>query len=419
MARWDEEQELKLLAISEHYLPRIGGTVNYLHETLSALVRQGVQVELWVPGPAPDSWLPGGMDPLPYQVVWINAGYPAQGEPSRQARYAFCHAVNAAALERSRSADRPQLLHLMFGLFVMEVLDTAALRAAGLPAVATVHNVPPHECRQVAPNAPWLPRLKEKLRLKAVAWKNQARFRAHRWEALVVPSPQVRQLLAPLVPGQPISVVSHGPTSTLLLQITVPRSRHPAGGPIRLLTAGGYAPHKRQHLIPSIASQLRDEGLHVHWDVVGPPGRVPGYQQAIVEAVKKAQLQEHLHIHGSVSSAELAALYQAAHLYVQPSIEEGFCITALDAAAVGLPVIASPAGALPAITEASGGALVPSEPVALANAIRIFVERDGWGDAHAQAAAVRTAFSWDAAAISLRSLYEQVLHRAAGAIADG
>ncbi len=403
---------MKLLAISEHFFPRVGGTVNYLHETLSALVRQGAEVELWVPGPAPAGWLPAGFTPPPYRVVCLDAGYPAQGDPSRVARYAFCRAVNAAALQRANGADRPDLLHVVFGLFLVETLNTEALHAAGLPAVATVHNVPPQECRQLAPDASLLASLKEALRLKVVAWKNRARLRAHRWQALVVPSEQVRDLLAPLLPGQPISVIGHGPSTSLISQITVPASREATTAPIRLLTVGGFAPHKRQHLIPAVAARLRAAGLAFHWDVVGPPGRVAGYHQAIVTAVSEAQLQDCLHIHGSVSAADLAGLYQAANLYLQPSIEEGFCITALDAAAVGLPVIASPAGALPAITAASGGALVASEPGALAEAILLFVQRGAWSDARAQSAAVRSVFSWDAAATALQSCYCQAIHAA-------
>lgn len=88
---------MRILAISEHYFPCVGGTVNYLHETLSALARQVVRVELWVPGPHPPNWLPDGLATPPYEVVWVDADYPAQGDPSRAARYAFCQAARVRA----------------------------------------------------------------------------------------------------------------------------------------------------------------------------------------------------------------------------------------------------------------------------------------------------------------------------------
>jgi glycosyltransferase involved in cell wall biosynthesis len=397
---------MKLLAISEHFYPRTGGTVSYVHETLSALVRQGVDVELWVPGPAPADWLPAGMPPPLYEVVWIEAGYPACGDPTRVQRYTFCAAVNDRAQERAASADVPDILHVVFGVFVMEVLDTEALRRAGLPSVATVHNVPPQECRLVAPGAPLGKRFKEEVRLQLVGWKNRTRLGAHRWDKVIVPSDQVRDLLAPILRGQDITVISHGPTGDLIKRMVPPLTRQPApDAPVRLLTVGGYAPHKRQHLAPKVATRLRELGVDFEWDVVGPAGRVGSYFDGVFHSVAAAGLSDRVHIRAGIPIDQLAALYDAAHLYVQPSIEEGFCITALDAAAAGLPVIASPAGALARIAEASSGAITESKPESLAQSIADFVAQDRWGHAATQARFVQAQFSWESAAEALRARY--------------
>jgi len=400
---------MKLLAISEHYFPRLGGTVNYLHETLSALTRQGVEVELWVPGPEPFGWQPEG-NPPPYSVVWLDAGYPPLGDPSRAARYRFCAMVNEAAQARALGPNSPDILHLVFGLFVMEVLDTDALRRTGLHSVVTVHNVTPQECRMVTQVAPLPVRIKEEARLQVVGWKNRARLRAHRYDAVIVPSAQVRDLLAPVLKRQKIDVIGHGPTGDLLAYMALPASRRPdPGAPLRLLTVGGYAPHKRQHLIPDVANRLHKQGIDVEWDVVGPEGRIAGYHDSVRKAAQQAGLGDRLRIHGAVPFTDLAQLYDAAHLYVQPSVEEGFCITALDAAAAGLPVIASPAGALARIAEVSGGTLVDSEPGMLAQAVADFVLENRWADVTAQAQAVRNAFSWDAAARALMERYASLI----------
>ena len=397
---------MKLLAISEHYFPRLGGTVNYLHETLSALVRQGVEVELWVPGPETAGCLPADKAPPPYHVVWVDAAFPPQGDPSRAARYRFCTMVNEAAQARACGPDSPDILHLVFGLFMMEVLDTDALRRAGLPSVVTVHNVPPQECRMVTQEAPLPLKIKEEARLQVVGWKNRFRLRAYRYDGVVVPSEQVRDLVAPVLKSQAIDVIGHGPTGDLLAHMAPPISRRPEpDAPLRLLTAGGYAPHKRQHLIPEVAARLRERNFKFEWDVVGPKGRIAGYHDSVRKEAQRAGLEDQLRIHGAVSVTDLARLYDAAHLYVQPSVEEGFCITALDAAAAGLPVIASRAGALARIAEVSGGTLVDSAPGPLAQAIANFVLEDRWTDATAQAKAVRDQFSWNTAARTLMERY--------------
>ena len=400
---------MRLLAISEHYFPRVGGTVNYVHETLSALARLGVQAELLVPGPMPERWLPEGMHPPPYRVRWVDAGYPSEGEPTREQRYAFCRKADRLVFEAATGPDRPDVLQVLFGLFIMEVLDTTRLREVGLPCVATVHNVPPMECRLVPESAPLALRIKETLRLKAVALKNVSRLKQHVFDLYVVPSRQVGDLLAPLIEA-PLTVIGHGTTGNLVALMQPPATRRPdPGAPLRLLTVGGYAPHKRQHIIPEIAARMRSSGLQFEWDIVGPAGRIAGYHHDIVAQVARVGLTRVVRAHTALTFAELATLYDAAHLYVQPSVEEGFCITALDAAAAGLPVIASPAGALARISEMSRGTLVDSAPAPLAQAITGFVLEDRWADADAQAQAVRDTFSWDAAARKLIERYASLI----------
>ena len=400
---------MRLLAVSAHYFPRVGGTVNYVHETLSELVGQGVEVELLVPGPAPDGWQPGGQQP-PYGVTWIDAGYPAKGDPGREQRYAFCQKVNEYALKASEADERPDVVHVLFGLFVMEVLDTARLRAAGVPCLATVHNVPPMECRAISHDAPPLARLKEALRLRAVAFKNRTRLKKHNYDLYIVPSEQVAGLLRPIV-GDKVVVIGHGLTSDLQVQMAPPANRRP-DDLLRLLTVGGYVPHKRQHLIPEIAARLKDAGLDICWEVAGPPSRVAGYFEGIQTDIRARGLDDQVILHTAVPFAELGALYDRANLYVQPSAEEGFCLTALDAAAVGLPVIGSPAGALPAITKASGGALIETAPAPLATAIIDFVKKDHWPDAATQRIKITQAFSWELAAGSLQKNYRNLVSAA-------
>jgi glycosyltransferase involved in cell wall biosynthesis len=69
-----------------------------------------------------------------------------------------------------------------------------------------------------------------------------------------------------------------------------------------------------------------------------------------------------------------AALYErmaAAHTVVVPSRREGLGLVAVEALALGRPVIASEVGGLPEVVTPGTGMLVPAEdPVALAHALR-------------------------------------------------
>ncbi|MDJ0922057.1 MAG: glycosyltransferase family 4 protein [Henriciella sp.] len=390
---------MRLLGLSEHFLPRVGGTVNYVHETCTALAALGHEVNLLVPNQQKDQV---DLSALPYEVTFIDADYPDSGDPSRVSRYAFCTAANAvvqAAAERGNT----DFVHVFFGLFLMETLETAKLKAAGIPCGATVHNLPPMECSTSWEGDAILRRLKDKLRVSAVAWKNQSRLKRHAYDLYVTPSDQVSEALARVRPGDNIQTLPHGVFSDLLDRMSPPSSRRPAPGtPVQLLTMGGWVPHKRQHLIPEVAHLLQTAGLDFRWRVAGPAARISGYKDAIDSDLAARGLQDIVITSGSVPFSELPNLYDAANLYIQPSTEEGFCMTALDAAAAGLPVIGSPAGALPDITTISNGRLVDSDPSALADAIIDFVTRDLWAQStQDQINTVRQHYSWSGTASDL------------------
>jgi glycosyltransferase involved in cell wall biosynthesis/SAM-dependent methyltransferase len=78
---------------------------------------------------------------------------------------------------------------------------------------------------------------------------------------------------------------------------------------------------------------------------------------------------------GFVSDEEMAALFNAAHLFVHPSRHEGFGLPVLEAMQCGAPVIAARAGALPEVVGDAGILVDPDEPAAFAQAIEA-LDRD-------------------------------------------
>ena len=72
---------------------------------------------------------------------------------------------------------------------------------------------------------------------------------------------------------------------------------------------------------------------------------------------------------GLVDDADLPAVYGGAVLVVQPSLEEGFGLPALEAMACGTPVVASRRGALPEVVAKAGLLVDPEDERALAAAL--------------------------------------------------
>jgi glycosyltransferase involved in cell wall biosynthesis len=108
-----------------------------------------------------------------------------------------------------------------------------------------------------------------------------------------------------------------------------------------VLLVGSKAPHKNIGIIYSIAAYLGGKGIHVV---------VAGGEDASVYAREYGvQLPPNVKHLGRVDDNDLAFLYQNALCLGFPSRTEGFGLPALEAMALGCPVISSDAASLPEV----------------------------------------------------------------------
>jgi alpha-1,3-rhamnosyl/mannosyltransferase len=133
----------------------------------------------------------------------------------------------------------------------------------------------------------------------------------------------------------------------------------PAGEPFVLCAAGGVSPHKN-------VETLLD--AYAHLDAVAPRLVVVGalgdetYASAAASVRARATalgLGDRVVFTGHVPDPVLAALYRHASVVVNPSLAEGFGLTAVEAASCGAPLLVSD---LPAHRETLGGAAAMFDP---------------------------------------------------------
>jgi glycosyltransferase involved in cell wall biosynthesis len=115
-----------------------------------------------------------------------------------------------------------------------------------------------------------------------------------------------------------------------------------------VLYVGNEQPRKNLTVLVEALAHLRRGGVPVHWVKVGAPVYEPGRTE-LLRLIDRHGLSSHVTIIDHVPDDDLPLFYQAATVYAQPSIWEGFGLPVLEAMASGTPVVAAAAGALPEV----------------------------------------------------------------------
>ncbi|MDC1452262.1 glycosyltransferase family 4 protein [Vicingaceae bacterium] len=342
---------MNALLLSEHYFPKIGGTVSYVENTAVTLSKKINKVYLLAPAV-------GELGKIVEEkhfsspLVLLKLGVKSVGELNFDAeeRNLYCTYIKNSVFTLSQNYNI-NLIHILFGLFIAEILDTKKLREKRIRTINTIHNIPPQECSNSWRGDSTLLYIKDTARKEIVGFMNRRRIQKNKFDVYIVPSEEVRVNLTSYVENSLIKVIGHGGAEVSVL----PKER--SSGPIRLLTVGGFVPHKNQHLIAEIAHYLLNNGVEFKWDVVGPI-RNKRYYKYFLNAINKRKLDKVVTVSHNIPEETLYELYQSADLYLQLSSEEGFCMTVLDAVSYRLPVIATPVGAIPEMMDMVDGILI-------------------------------------------------------------
>ena len=138
------------------------------------------------------------------------------------------------------------------------------------------------------------------------------------------------------------------------------------------------------------------------------------------EVARAHQLVDELGLHDQVRFVPpqphhiLSTYYRAADVVVVPSRSESFGLVALEAAACGIPVVASAVGGLQSLVDDgdTGFLIADRDPVAFAKAIARVLDEPMLASSMASASADRAArYTWGFAAARLRRLYTDLTSR--------
>ena len=174
-----------------------------------------------------------------------------------------------------------------------------------------------------------------------------------------------------------------------------------------ILYLGTLEPRKNLPLLLEAYAQLRRTGCTHRLVLAGGKG---WYYEDIEATVTRLGLREEVLFPGHVPDEELPLWYNAADLFVYPSLYEGFGLPPLEAMACGTPVITSNAASLPEVVGDAGLIVDAHSAPALAEAMAQLLGDPQRRRQLRQAGLARARlFSWRATASKTAALYHEIL----------
>jgi len=141
---------------------------------------------------------------------------------------------------------------------------------------------------------------------------------------------------------------------------SVPISGNGSDRTLRLLYLGSFDPWKRIPLLVRAVAKLRAEGLDVRATVCG--GGPAAQQRQVRDEVARLGLDRAVTLGGDVRGPDKLALLTQSHVFVLPSVTEGYSLALAEALAQGLPaIITEGQGAAPEVRRHGCGTVIPAD----------------------------------------------------------
>jgi glycosyltransferase involved in cell wall biosynthesis len=213
------------------------------------------------------------------------------------------------------------------------------------------------------------------------------------------------------LPRTHIDIVPHGVQHARfypLPAVQVERFRDTKGLPQRfILFLGTLEPRKNLTTLIDAFHQSKLSRQGIKLVIAGGKG---WYYQQIFRRVEVLNLTNDVIFTGFVPDEELPLWYNAATLFVYPSIYEGFGMPLLEAMACGTPVIASNVSCMPEVVGQSGVLVPPHALSALAEHMAHFLNKDDLRAEYRQRGQARAGtFTWEIAAQKTVDSYRRAL----------
>jgi glycosyltransferase involved in cell wall biosynthesis len=176
-----------------------------------------------------------------------------------------------------------------------------------------------------------------------------------------------------------------------------------------ILSVGSLEPGKNRTTLLKAFAELRRRGVEQKLVVAGQRAWKYGADLRLAEDLG---LKGEVIFTGYIAPEEMPVLYNAADLFVFPSLYEGFGLPVLEAMACGVPVVASNVSSIPEVTGDAALLVDPRDDGALCDAMeRILKNGDLRATLRQRGLERAVTFSWEKAASETIEVYEEALRK--------
>lgn len=137
---------------------------------------------------------------------------------------------------------------------------------------------------------------------------------------------------------------------------------------IKILTVGRLGWEKGQDIIPNVLLRLLSEGYNIRWYCMGDGG----LRSQLEAMIHKYSLKKHFVLLGVKENPY--PFIKDCDLYIQPSRQEGYCLTLAEARALNKPIITTNTGASEQIKNENTGLIVEYDVEEMSKAIKRLID---------------------------------------------
>ena len=229
--------------------------------------------------------------------------------------------------------NQPDLIHVLYASPSDTFRIGFLLRHCSIPRAVTIHNVPPKES-----SVPYLyrwPCMHRTARNARYFYSRIFLLKALKYySVLIVPNPDMKEELEALskrtVHAIPLALNSTESSSALESDKSVLRNLTLNNRKPVLITVGAFVFSKGVDRVLSALTTLVKEYPNLTYIAAGT-NRDPAYFRYLQCSVRSRGLSGYVSFLPDADYEVVKALYTACDVYVQPSYEEGFCLTVLQA----------------------------------------------------------------------------------------